>query len=102
MRDRQAKAQPCFMPLTMKGDRKSTRLNSSHLEISYAVFCLNKKTPCPLAGRRRGRLELEGAVMEPLGADASSLELEQEAKAGLQKLVDIVDRHRVQGIWLDR
>src|SRR5256885_12907482 len=25
-------------------DRKSTRLNSSHLVISYAVFCLNKKT----------------------------------------------------------
>src|SRR2546430_4092048 len=45
MRDRQAKAQPCFMPLTMKGDRKSTRLNSSHSQISYAVFCLNKKTP---------------------------------------------------------
>src|SRR5436853_2589352 len=26
------------------GDRKSTRLNSSHLGISYAVFCLKKKT----------------------------------------------------------
>src|SRR3989442_6383284 len=25
------------------GDRKSTRLNSSHVRISYAVFCLNKK-----------------------------------------------------------
>src|SRR5690349_23192940 len=25
------------------GDRKSTRLNSSHVEISYAVFCLKKK-----------------------------------------------------------
>src|SRR3712207_7002753 len=39
-------------------DRKSTRLNSSHANISYAVFCLKKKTwlprplsysPCPLA-----------------------------------------------------
>src|SRR5205814_9267637 len=29
--------QPC------DGDRKSTRLNSSHLGISYAVFCLKKK-----------------------------------------------------------
>src|SRR3712207_7330531 len=29
-------------PLT--GDRKSTRLNSSHANISYAVFCLKKKT----------------------------------------------------------
>src|SRR5256885_11179558 len=26
-------------------DRKSTRLNSSHLVISYAVFCLKKKKP---------------------------------------------------------
>src|SRR3712207_7971217 len=28
-------------------DRKSTRLNSSHANISYAVFCLKKKTPSP-------------------------------------------------------
>src|SRR5438094_6486078 len=27
------------------GDRKSTRLNSSHRTISYAVFCLKKKRP---------------------------------------------------------
>src|SRR2546426_2859218 len=30
-------------PLALAGDRKSTRLNSSHLVISYAVFCLKKK-----------------------------------------------------------
>src|SRR5258705_4398382 len=29
----------------MLEDRKSTRLNSSHLGISYAVFCLKKKKP---------------------------------------------------------
>src|SRR5438034_7655101 len=28
---------------TARGDRKSTRLNSSHTVISYAVFCLKKK-----------------------------------------------------------
>src|SRR3712207_7955761 len=28
-------------------DRKSTRLNSSHANISYAVFCLKKKTQLP-------------------------------------------------------
>src|SRR5690606_40001508 len=28
------------------GDRKSTRLNSSHVKISYAVFCLKKKISC--------------------------------------------------------
>src|SRR5204862_1911153 len=30
-------------PHTRQRDRKSTRLNSSHVEISYAVFCLKKK-----------------------------------------------------------
>src|SRR5690349_22071547 len=30
-------------PVTQALDRKSTRLNSSHVEISYAVFCLKKK-----------------------------------------------------------
>src|SRR5436305_3935280 len=29
------------------GDRKSTRLNSSHVRISYAVFCLKKKKQNP-------------------------------------------------------
>src|SRR4051812_49815630 len=29
--------------LSGEGDRKSTRLNSSHMSISYAVFCLKKK-----------------------------------------------------------
>src|SRR5690606_38020838 len=29
----------------MEEDRKSTRLNSSHVKISYAVFCLKKKKP---------------------------------------------------------
>src|SRR2546427_1508527 len=29
--------------LAQGGDRKSTRLNSSHSQISYAVFCLKKK-----------------------------------------------------------
>src|SRR3712207_8541651 len=31
-----------------KADRKSTRLNSSHANISYAVFCLKKKNNSPL------------------------------------------------------
>src|SRR6266496_2579187 len=34
-----ARERPCASPQ----DRKSTRLNSSHVEISYAVFCLKKK-----------------------------------------------------------
>src|SRR5206468_5462213 len=34
-----------FCNMAMHIDRKSTRLNSSHDQISYAVFCLKKKTP---------------------------------------------------------
>src|SRR3712207_8217876 len=33
-------------PWCVMADRKSTRLNSSHANISYAVFCLKKKTIC--------------------------------------------------------
>src|SRR5699024_11778679 len=33
-------------------DRKSTRLNSSHVSISYAVFCLKKKTVRSLTEQR--------------------------------------------------
>src|SRR2546430_3497071 len=32
------------------GDRKSTRLNSSHSQISYAVFCLKKKNTDHISG----------------------------------------------------
>src|SRR3712207_6948254 len=34
---------PLHQPLLRGRDRKSTRLNSSHANISYAVFCLKKK-----------------------------------------------------------
>src|SRR5690606_39728659 len=35
---------PEASPATGSADRKSTRLNSSHVKISYAVFCLKKKS----------------------------------------------------------
>src|SRR5438034_5752984 len=35
----------------LRGDRKSTRLNSSHTVISYAVFCLKKKNSPASANR---------------------------------------------------
>src|SRR3712207_8954785 len=38
------------------GDRKSTRLNSSHANISYAVFCLKKKTTLPHRRKERSKL----------------------------------------------
>src|SRR5207253_9228276 len=41
--DYAARARP-IQGASLPGDRKSTRLNSSHVAISYAVFCLKKKT----------------------------------------------------------
>src|SRR5256886_420534 len=43
---------------TYHTDRKSTRLNSSHSQMSYAVFCLKKKTLCPPYTRVRTDREL--------------------------------------------
>src|SRR2546430_12650281 len=37
------------LPEAQRIDRKSTRLNSSHSQISYAVFCLKKKNPPHIA-----------------------------------------------------
>src|SRR2546430_9726843 len=39
----------CEISLRLTRDRKSTRLNSSHSQISYAVFCLKKKKQHRLA-----------------------------------------------------
>src|SRR6201988_5519763 len=41
----------------VRRDRKSTRLNSSHDQISYAVFCLKKKN-----NRNRGNVKVTGAM----------------------------------------
>src|SRR3712207_8399609 len=60
-----------FRPRT---DRKSTRLNSSHANISYAVFCLKKKES---AGNRLGgapRPTLR--ALEPARCDQESPELD--------------------------
>src|SRR5256885_5771269 len=47
-------------PSDAGADRKSTRLNSSHLVISYAVFCLKKKTD-------RGTDPLRSSEASPAG-----------------------------------
>src|SRR5690606_39431200 len=41
-----------FQPNFDDSDRKSTRLNSSHAKISYAVFCLKKKKDWRVRARR--------------------------------------------------
>src|SRR5205807_4566393 len=66
-RDRHDRARPTDI------DRKSTRLNSSHLVISYAVFCLKKKNHESLA---HADGHVEGAVVDahPRRVDAPALE----------------------------
>src|SRR5438034_4525504 len=46
---------PSFSSSRTSADRKSTRLNSSHTVISYAVFCLKKKTTNCTRRHRNGR-----------------------------------------------
>src|SRR2546430_7783166 len=60
-------------------DRKSTRLNSSHSQISYAVFCLKKKVPessvrnLPVNGRNFLDFVTltPGVLRDPRGGDLS-------------------------------
>src|SRR2546430_12250320 len=46
-------------PITHQVDRKSTRLNSSHSQISYAVFCLKKKKNSSYCIQRDYRLSAQ-------------------------------------------
>src|SRR5258708_18424565 len=46
------------VPCRLRLDRKSTRLNSSHQIISYAVFCLKKKNKKTLADVTRGAVSI--------------------------------------------
>src|SRR5690554_7677539 len=56
---------PSLLAVLEPGDRKSTRLNSSHVRISYAVFCLKKKTTrprCPPPPRQYPASHMRGSV----------------------------------------
>src|SRR5256885_9049425 len=52
-----------YIPFLQKADRKSTRLNSSHLVISYAVFCLKKKKTANVALRPQGFDQIIGSLL---------------------------------------
>src|SRR5438045_7128763 len=54
--DRLERLGPVRRTNSVELDRKSTRLNSSHLGISYAVFCLKKKKVKPPRPARRDAL----------------------------------------------
>src|SRR4249920_3111315 len=57
--------------LRSSGDRKSTRLNSSHVRTSYAVFCLKKKNK----RWHRRRLRELPSLTQPRGAHQCALSL---------------------------
>src|SRR5690625_5332238 len=59
-----------------KQDRKSTRLNSSHVAISYAVFCLKKKK-----WTKRTRRDQGGCLSANQGRDARHIALRADADA---------------------
>src|SRR5256885_7144312 len=74
----------------LPSDRKSTRLNSSHLEISYAVFCLKKKTMEMKSGEKAS-LEMksgEKASLEMKNGEKASLEMKSGEKASLEMKSD--------------
>src|SRR5262245_64041601 len=59
-----------FVPSARSGDallrdRKSTRLNSSHLGISYAVFCLKKKNSIKTSAARASDISLQPTRLRP-------------------------------------
>src|SRR5215204_785070 len=56
------------IPVVYIADRKSTRLNSSHTVMSYAVFCLKKKVHFQVVeGNRRRTQVFEGVVIKRQG-----------------------------------
>src|SRR6266571_4737557 len=59
-------------PHERQRDRKSTRLNSSHMSISYAVFCLKKKNKRPRVAGQRILIELHVRIsIRPVDQDLS-------------------------------
>src|SRR2546430_4005079 len=64
-----------FLPKRALSDRKSTRLNSSHSQISYAVFCLKKKREPPVAIRVADQQEPGTTVRSAPEHDAAGLGL---------------------------
>src|SRR5260221_1107116 len=66
-------------------DRKSTRLNSSHTVISYAVFCLKKKKKKARDDQPKGDLPLQGHLVKP--------NLHHRAQSQLRDSIDREEDH---------
>src|SRR5947207_8574500 len=68
-------------PPPCRQDRKSTRLNSSHTVISYAVFCLKKKRYDVLKDKRKEEIAKKGRPITDYGKGTTLVGL------------DIIDNH---------
>src|SRR5207249_6696791 len=71
-------------------DRKSTRLNSSHVSISYAVFCLKKKNTCLEGGLETSRQDQELGNHAHLESGGTCL---QSRHLHLQHDYDVQSKH---------
>src|SRR5437870_7443219 len=58
-----------------RGDRKSTRLNSSHVAISYAVFCLKKKRKSTIITRNEQNTFLVRRLIILMNMNISNLDI---------------------------
>src|SRR2546430_3086433 len=71
------------IPLHRQRDRKSTRLNSSHSQISYAVFCLKKKTITNYLTPKKTFLNINPQTQQIPGSEAAPLILRHGSSAVL-------------------
>src|SRR3989475_7211590 len=83
-----------------QGDRKSTRLNSSHSQISYAVFCLKKKK---IEQPVRKTLPIASGMFYPLQPLCSAVLMEDGRSVNCvrQDMPTPAERPRLTTQWLD-
>src|SRR5258705_1597009 len=74
-------------------DRKSTRLNSSHLGISYAVFCFKKRKDSVYCGLGIGCGQRFG-IRPWYGQREVEVSLDQRRKRAVVRVVQSLDQHR--------
>src|SRR5436305_7410322 len=76
-------------------DRKSTRLNSSHVRISYAVFCLKKKKS------KKTLPTLRMVYYAPQLAQALMTQWYEQLRRALHQFADISDAHTPLRYYID-
>src|SRR5256886_5452460 len=84
----------------LTGDRKSTRLNSSHSQISYAVFCLKKKKKTISYCSGDVQILTYITLPEKLGCSAKRVSRETQSaanRAGVDRAVVHVIQHAAHG-----